>query len=215
MSTTEAAVFDFDGTIIRGDSIVSLQRYALKRRCVSVFGVIRAVCCGALYHAHLMSAATAKKYSHAFLTRMTPEARESLLRSFAQSLVDRAYPPALKKLREHHEHGDLVVICSASCECYMQYVAPLLDADTLLCTPSRPDGGMLGPNCRGEEKVRRVTQWLKEKGLPTDSICAAYGDSAGDAPVLRMSRHPVLVNPKPKLAKLMPGAEQVQWSEEQ
>ena len=115
MSTAEVAVFDFDGTIIRGDSIVSLQQYALKRRCVSAFGVIRAVCCGALYHAHFMSAATAKKYSHAFLTRMTPEARESLLRSFAQSLVDRAYPPALKKLREHHEHGDLVVICSATC----------------------------------------------------------------------------------------------------
>lgn len=214
MSISDVAVFDFDGTIIRGDSIVSLQRYALKHRCVSLLGVIRAVCCGALYHAHIMSAATAKKHSHSFLTRMTPEARENLLRSFAQSLVSRAYPNALTKLKEHRERGDLIIICSASCECYMQYVAPLLGVDALLCTPSKDDGGMLGPNCRGEEKVRRVTQWLKEHGLTERSICAAYGDSAGDAPILSMSRHPVLVNPKPKLVKLMPDAEQVQWSEE-
>ena len=213
MSTSEVAVFDFDGTIIRGDSIVSLQRYALKRRSVSLFGVIRAVCCGALYHAHLMSAVTAKKHSHSFLTRMTPEERENLLHSFALSLVDRAYPLALAKLKEHKAHGDIIVICSASCECYMQYVAPLLGADALLCTPSKSDGGMLGPNCRGEEKVRRVAQWLKTKGLPEVSICAAYGDSAGDAPILRLSQHPVLVNPKPKLVELMPDAEQVQWSE--
>ena len=87
MSTPEVAVFDFDGTIIRGDSIVSLQRYAFKRGCVSLLGVIRAVCCGALYHAHIMSAVTAKKHSHSFLQRMAPEARDNLLRSFAQSLV--------------------------------------------------------------------------------------------------------------------------------
>ncbi len=213
MSTPEVAVFDFDGTIIRGDSIVSLQRYAFKRGCVSLLGVIRAVCCGALYHAHIMSAVTAKKHSHSFLQRMAPEARDNLLRSFAQSLVNRAYPLALARLKDHQAHSDLVIICSASCECYMQYVAPLLGADALLCTPSMADGSMLGPNCRGEEKVRRVTQWLKEKRLPKDCICAAYGDSAGDAPILRMSRHPVLVNPKSRLVKLMPDAEQVQWSE--
>ena len=104
-----------------------------------------------------------------------------------------------------------MVICSASCKCYMQYVAEALQADALLCTPSAVDGRVLGPNCRGEEKVSRVNQWLDQQNLPHGCIVAAYGDTAGDAPILRASGHPVLVNAKKKLRRLLPEAEQVTW----
>lgn len=207
----QAAVFDFDGTVIRGDSVTALLFYARKKQKIGLFTLMLAGVCGGLYRLHLMDAATAKRHSHAFLTRMETGEREAFLQDFARSLVGRAYPDALAEITAHRDQGHLVVICSASGQCYMRYAARLLQADALLCTPCGEDGGFLGPNCRGEEKVRRMTAWLQENGLTQEAILAAYGDTKGDAPLLRMSQMPVLVNPKRALKKALPSARQVCW----
>ena len=207
------AVFDFDGTVIRGDSVVALLFFARKRGALSLGGLLQAALAGAAYRLGCTDALTAKQKSHAFLAALPAKEREKLLRDFARSLADRAYPPALRQIEAHRAAGDKVVLCSASCFCYMQYAAPLLHADALLCTPSEPEGRALGPNCRGEEKARRLRSWMQENGFPADAICAAYGDTRDDAPILRMSRHPVLVNARRELRKAMPDAEQVVWNE--
>ena len=205
------AVFDFDGTMICGDSVVALVRAAYRRRYLSLPALLAAALRGALYRLRLVDAMAAKRSSHAFLSRMTPEARDAFLRGFALELTQRVFPSALACMEAHRRQGDIIVLCSASCQCYMQHVAALLHADALLCTPSAADGACLGPNCRGEEKVRRVWAWLDGQGLSHDALAAAYGDTAGDAPILRASKHPVLVNPKRSLKRLLPQAEQVRW----
>lgn len=205
------AVFDFDGTLIRGDSVVALLLYAGRRGCASPFFLLRAAWYGALYHLKLTDALTAKKASHSFLSRMDASQRETFLRDFARTLTERVFADGRKQMQAHRDQGDLVVLCSASCQCYMRYVAELLNVDALLCTPCAPDGNVLGPNCRGEEKVRRVDAWLADNGLTRSAVAAAYGDTAGDAPILRVSRQPVLVNAKKKLRLLLPNAKRVSW----
>lgn len=206
------AVFDFDGTIIRGDSVISLLFFARKEKLLSSFGLLRAGIDGLLYKIHLIDALTAKMRSHAFLRHLTPERRVMFLRDFARTLADRAYPQALAQIKLHHDQGDLVLLCSASCACYMQYVAPLIGADALLSTPCAPDGSVIGPNCRGQEKVNRVFAWLDAQGLPHDALDAAYGDSKSDAPILRAVKHPVLVNAKRGLIHQLPQAVQMRWN---
>ncbi|MBQ9198185.1 MAG: HAD-IB family hydrolase [Clostridia bacterium] len=207
------AIFDFDGTVIRGDSVVALLLFARKRRIISFQTLIRAAWAGMRYRVGLCDALTAKRASHAFLCSMPQKKREAFLRDFAKTLADRAYPDAMAQIAAHKSAGDTVLLCSASCSCYMRYAAPLIGADALLCTPCAADGRVIGPNCRGEEKVRRVTAWRTERNLSPDCICAAYGDSRGDAPILRASAAPVLVNAKRGLKRLIPDARQVQWKE--
>ena len=175
----KVAVFDFDGTVIRGDSVVALLLYARKRKAIPLSGLIRAALYGLAYRVKLTDALTAKARSHAFLADMPAKEREDFLRAFARTLADRAYPQAVEQMRRHRAAGDMVMICSASCACYMRYVSELLGADALLCTPSEPDGRVRGPNCRGEEK--------------------------------ELSAHPVLINAKRGLKKLMPDAERREW----
>ena len=210
---TGIAVFDFDGTVIRGDSVVALLLHARKQGLISPAALLSAGFWGVLYGVKLTDALTSKQKAHAFLAKLTPEKREAFLRDFAAALVRRAFPDAIRQIRLHHEKRDTVLLCSASCHCYMRYVAPLIGADALLCTPCTDDGQVLGPNCRGQEKVRRVYAWLDQQSIPHDAICAAYGDSGGDAPILRASQNPVLVNAKKKLKKLLPNAQQVEWKE--
>ena len=206
-------VFDFDGTIIYGDSIVDMLRKGLKQGKVSPFLFIKAVIAGALYHAGLYDAIASKRCAHSFLARMDAQERERFLRNFAQSLVNRARPEAIKQLQAHKAAGEHVILCSASGDCYMQYVAPLLHVDALLCTPCDESGIPCGNNCRGKEKVHRVQEYLQEHGLEGAVLVAGYGDTAGDAPILSQCKTPVLVRPRKKLKKLMPDATVVQWAD--
>ncbi|MGA1052242.1 MAG: haloacid dehalogenase-like hydrolase, partial [Ilumatobacteraceae bacterium] len=56
-------------------------------------------------------------------------------------------------------------------------------------------GRLDGPNCRGAEKVRRLTDWLESDGLGLGEVTLwAYGDSSGDRELLAAAQHPHLVD---------------------
>lgn len=207
------AVFDFDGTIIHGDSVVNMLTYGRQKGLVSIGQLLYAAAAGALYHLHIIGPMPSKRAAHAFLPKMPDAKREAFLKAFAQTLVDRARPEALQQMSKHRADGELVLICSASGHCYMHYVAEMLQADALLCTPCDAQGLPEGVNCRGEEKVRRVRAWLKETHQEDALLTAGYGDTAGDAPILRQCQTPVLVRPKKKLKKLMPDAIKADWQD--
>jgi len=207
------AVFDFDGTIIHGDSVVDMLKTGYRQGKVSLPQLVKAACAGVFYHIGFISAISSKRCAHAFLERMSDNEREEFLRSFAKSLADRARPEALSQLRAHKTAGEYVILCSASGDCYMQYVAPLLGVDALLCTPCNEKGLPCGENCRGKEKVRRVNAYLEEAGIKNAVLTAGYGDTLGDAPILRKCQNPVLVRPKKKLKKAMPDATVANWQD--
>lgn len=208
-----AAVFDFDGTIIYGDSVVNMLQIGRKQGKVSIPLLLKAAVAGVLYHLGFISAISSKRAAHAFLAKMSDADREKFLQDFAQSLVNRARPEAIRQIRAHQAAGEHVILCSASGDCYMQYVAPLLGMDALLCTPCDEKGLPCGENCRGKEKVRRVNTYLKEAGMENAVLTAGYGDTLGDAPILRKCVHPVLVRPKKKLKKAMPEATVANWED--
>ena len=56
----------------------------------------------------------------------------------------------------------------------------------------RLTGRLEGANCRGPEKAQRLRAWLEAAGL-ADAEVWAYGDSSGDAELLRDADHPVWV----------------------
>lgn len=96
------------------------------------------------------------------------------------------------RLRWHAAQGHRVVLVSAS---YRNYLAPLADrlgAESVLSTEievgpdGRCTGRLVGSNCRGEEKSRRLRAWLTERRLD-DAVIWAYGDSAGDDHLLAMA----------------------------
>lgn len=54
------ALFDFDGTLIRGDSIVRFVRYAHARGLIGAGGLLRAALWAVAYGLHLTTAERAK-----------------------------------------------------------------------------------------------------------------------------------------------------------
>src|SRR5205823_895534 len=97
----------------------------------------------------------------------------------------------------HQREGHEIVIVSASLDVYLNEVARLLDVEHALCTSlERDEGGlctgrMLGGNCRGPEKAKRLRAHLDD--ALDDVELWAYGNSGGDDEMLALAQHPVRV----------------------
>jgi phosphatidylglycerophosphatase C len=120
--------------------------------------------------------------------------------SFAAEIASgRLRDDTVARLRRHRALGHTVLLASASLDVYVKPLADLLPADAFVCTTleraadGRLTGRLVGPNCRGREKARRVREWLAASGLE-DAELWAYGDSDGDTALLDLADHPFRVD---------------------
>lgn len=188
------AFFDFDGTLIRGDSFRLFARFAvgqtafLKALILSSAWIIG-------WKLGIISNSRAKEYLFGELFKGMPYADfQRYGEAFSKVIESRIKPDTVRRLREHVANGDTVAIVTAS---MAEWIAPWTKGygvDTLLTTAPEVDpatgrltGRFLGANCHGAEKARRITERF---GSLKDAEVWAYGDSAGDDAMLALADHP-------------------------
>lgn len=218
------ALFDFDGTLIRGDSIVRFVRYARAKGLTGAGGLVRAALWAAAYGLRLATAERAKRASLSFLAGRAQDEVESLGRAFCrEELIPRLYPRGVEELRKRHAEGAEVLLITASPAFYLEALKEELPIQRIIGTRLHVENGVYtgliaGENCRGVQKPLRLAEDLAAHGDMVDYAASwAYGDSAGDAPMLALCAHKVGVNPKRKLVRRMKGADGfsvVHWSNE-
>ena len=210
------AFFDFDNTLSRGDSVVPFLLYAVRHGYAPPSQLLRAVR-GYLHQLrHPEQVSYSKSIAFSFIKGRRREEIDTLGRSFfREKLCPRFYHEGMSELWQLKAAGYTIVVVTASAEAYMHLLPEYLPVDAVLSTPCETmDGvytGAFGANCRGEEKVRRIQAYLQAQDMEANADSRAYGDSASDAPMLRLTAHPVLVNPKKKLCASMPEASTVTW----
>jgi phosphatidylglycerophosphatase C len=192
MTTQTLALFDFDGTITTKDTFAPYLFEAFGRaRVNAAFASLGA-------HALMVSVglSTRDRFKARLLARLFTGADcahlESIGRAYAAGVPKWYRPAALDRIRWHRERGHRLIMVSASLDLYLEHIARDLGFDDLLCTRIERTGAlatgrMQGENCRAAEKVHRIETLL---GRPlTDFDTYAYGDSAGDAEMLRAAVH--------------------------
>lgn len=213
---TRVAVLDFDGTICRGDSIVSYLMFCVRRGDAPCIQPLRAACG---YISQLLlpeRVSKSKQTSLSFLRGRPKSEMDALGRAFLKTYLNRhLFSDAGNELKTLHDAGYTIVIASASVTAYMDLLPEFLPVDCVLATTAEvgTDGrytGVIGPNCRGEEKLRRIENWMHTHGV--NRISRAYGDSLHDFPMLRAAEMPVTVNGSAKVLSALPNAEHRNWS---
>jgi phosphatidylglycerophosphatase C len=204
------AVFDFDGTLIKGDSIVRYILYAVSKGYLSPFNLpyqlynVRRTLTGRI------SNEEGKSNALAFLGRMNMAEQEAFNAGFCKDkLLPRLYKLGIERMEKHRRQGDLVLLLSASPACYMDYVKDLLPVDEVLASPTDAYGKVT-VTTRHHEKVKRLQSFTEGMDIDWENSWA-YGDSAADLPVMRLTGHPVLVNPKPAMLKAGQGLPVEMW----
>jgi phosphatidylglycerophosphatase C len=186
------AAFDFDGTLVPGDSLLPfVWRVAGRRRFLAA----------SARHGGRVALASGLKVG----SRDGAKARwvRTALRGlpvaevvaegerFAEHLEQRVTPEALGRVRWHRSRGHEVVLISASLSVYLAPFGHRMGFDAVLATglevgaDGRLTGELDGANVRGPEKVARLERWL---GVDTCELWA-YGDSDGDRELLAAADH--------------------------
>ena len=191
------AAFDVDGTLTTKDCVVPFLRRAAGARLATAL----------LRHPVALVQALArrdrdrlKELASMSLAGHDGAALDRLGDAFARDFVaDRLRDDTTARLARHRELGHTVILASASFEAYLAPLGAALEVDGIVCTRLERDtsgrltGRLLGANCRGPEKARRVLAWLTQAGLDGAELWA-YGDSPGDAELLAAADHPVRVD---------------------
>lgn len=185
----QIVAFDFDGTLTTTDSFTAFLAWRVNRRrhlrglAALLPQVIRYL---VDRDRGRLKAAAVREFLRG-LSRADLEAEtEAYARAEAANLFR---PDALETWRRWGAEGAHRVIVTASPESLVAPFARKLGADALIGTrlafdaDDRVEGGFIGENCRGPEKVRRLHEAYGE-GL---TLAAAYGDTSGDREMLAIA----------------------------
>lgn len=218
MSTPTAFVFtDFDDTMAKGDSILPYLTYCIRRKLAPRFQILKAAVAFLRWKLNPDAATASKETTLSFIAGRSVEEMDGIARDFFHEVHQRHFfQEGVAELQQLRDKGVRIVVVSASADVYMRVLPEFLPCDEVLCTVCEvKDGvytGKVGENCKGEEKVRRIQTWLKKKDLCIErGATSGYGDSPSDAPMLKMTGMPVLVNPKKKLRARVTGGRIVHW----
>lgn len=214
------ALFDFDGTMIRGDSILLCIRYAIKT------GFASPACLPGIGFAFLAYALRRKSDTQAkeralrFLTGRTAQEVRAFSEAFCKEvLLPRIFPKALEELESARANGLKILMVSASPDFYLMPLKELLNLEGIIATRAdvtaegRYTGRITGFNCRGMEKALRIAEYLAAAGYELDTQASwAYGDSGHDWPMMSLVKYPVAVNAKKTLLRRCAGCRQERWT---
>lgn len=192
---TPIAIFDFDHTLTDRDSLTPFLFYVQGFwKTILYFILLAPACMGFLLG--IISRQTIKEK---ILTRFFGGKKwtevQAKGRQYAEGQLDRYLKPeAMKRLRWHQSQGHRCLLISASLEFYLKPWAErhrfeeVLASQLELTSDHLVTGKLIGLNCWGEEKKRRLLEYLGEKKEKT--LLYVYGDSRGDQEMLSLADFP-------------------------
>ncbi|WP_366788546.1 HAD-IB family hydrolase [uncultured Brevundimonas sp.] len=184
--------FDFDGTLTIRDSFTEFLRWRAGPGAWAL-GLVKLAPALAAYAKDRDRGRIKAASVREFLLGVSRQTLEAEAAAFAEEIWPRFMrPDALEVWNDWGERGAHRVIVTASPTTTVAPFARKLGAEALLGTEfvfdadDRITGDFAGPNCRGQEKVRRLKSAYGEDIILT----AAYGDTSGDTEMLAMAQQP-------------------------
>ena len=179
------AAFDVDGTLTRRDCVVPFFH--------AVAGGVALARAGALHFSGVAKVAARRgnrdELKVAFAKALFGGRDGQQIAAIGRRFAAETIPGWLQR------QGHQVVLVSASFGEYLHPLGESLGVDDVLCTEfergsdGRLTGNLVGANCRGREKVRRLEMLYADK--PAEIW--AYGDSSGDDAMLAWATNPIRV----------------------
>lgn len=118
-------------------------------------------------------------------------------RHVGELMLQKAFPPAIRRVREHRAAGHRTIVITAAAEPFVLPLAPLFDiviGAELEVREGRYTGFMSQPPLVGEARAAWLKRYSLVEGVDLKHSYA-YADSYSDLPLLRAVGNPVVVSP--------------------
>jgi phosphatidylglycerophosphatase C len=196
------AVFDLDRTLCRGDTFLPFLLFRLGRRPARWWRIPLLGFAVMLYGLGLCDNSWLKGI---FLRHVIGGLRERDVaadcdRFLRRSVCPRLSSEGMKEVASRKLGGALVVLATASPDIYVERLAAMLDIEHVVCTrlersaDGHLTGRMLGGNCHGPGKHRRVDAFRVAHGAEWAEM-TCYSDHVSDLGLLRQVGRAYAVNP--------------------
>lgn len=177
-SKKPVAIFDFDGTLYRGDSLVKFCFYVYRRQPWQARFFLLQLAGFGIHACGLISTDRFKNIFLSFLSGLSRERVDSLVKDFWEKEYPSGFfPEMLERLSQHRKEGIVTVCVSASPELYLAPIVAQLQMNALIGSRLDEQYRLIGNNCKGPEKAARYVI-----DFPTESyeVLYAYGDKESD-----------------------------------
>ena len=170
-------VYDFDGTIYKGDSSVDFTRFCIGKNKKCWRAIPKIIAAGIRYALKRISTKEFKEVFFSYLKHLDPTDVDSLISEFWKT-----HRCKIAAWYDKKRNADDLVI-SASPKFLLEPIIRSLGINNLIATEMDKNSGVIeGENCKGAEKVRR----LKEEYVSAQIDCF-YSDSILDKPLAEMA----------------------------
>lgn len=192
MSSKRLALFDFDGTLTRRDTLFEfILFYHGLFKFIFGFAVLSPML--VIFKLGFIKNQKAKELTLRYFFRNTGvEDFNAKCRAFVQQVMPKLVRPvAMEILKKHKEEGATVIVISASPENWVKLWCDQLGvrccATHLEVIERKLTGQIKGNNCYGPEKVNRIKDIVT---VADYQEVHAYGDSRGDKEMLGLAHYP-------------------------
>jgi len=199
------AYFDFDDTVIHGDSDVLFHEYVTSLGRVTR---MQQEAMAEMMEAHVSGTLTTELFLAFQRERVRGWAPEEFTRAadecFREYVQPRIYPEVRQWMHKHKQRGDRVVIISGGLEQIVIRAGQALGVDAVFGMRMEVrngyfTGAALGPIPVGEGKVSVAVADSRTVGHPL-SACTYYSDGMGDVPLFEVVGTAICVHPDERLA---------------
>lgn len=197
----KTAIFDFDRTLTKRDSIFNLLGYTFRThplRYILVF--LKTLFIALTFYNFRIRI---KQSVLSILKFITEDELKAFIKDIYENEILRDGEEEVKRLKEE---GYFLILNSASPEVYLKYIKEYMPFDVVIGTRVT-ENIKINENNRGEVKVKRMREDIKD--FDTFDIVKTYSDSyTADKPILELAKEKYLINSNRKIE----GYENLWWS---
>lgn len=199
------AIFDIDYTITKKETLMEFYKYSLEEDIKNIRFLPRALYSGLMYGVGIYDERRVKECFLKFIDNIEEEKLQDLVKRFYKNRLSKIlYKDAVDMMYKLKKEGYDIYLISASPEFYINEFYNIDVVDKVIGTRFEFKEGkfirkMLGSNCKGEEKVKRLKEVLSKEKIEVDfKDSYMFSDSLSDKPLLDLVGKPYLINYKKK-----------------
>jgi len=207
------AVFDFDGTLIKEDSMVLFFRKYYKFSWDNIGILLMLIWETIKFFIKINSQKQFKeKFLNIVLSSIKNKGLEEIIPDFSKFLLTKIFKDARREINSLKEKGFETILLSASPDFYLREIKKALGFSKLICTASclKDDKIIItGENCYGKIKIIRLLEQYSMDSVDwQNSYC--FTDNQSDSGLLSLFGNSFIVNNN-KLAAKNPNFKRLVW----
>ncbi|MBU3190728.1 HAD-IB family hydrolase [Clostridium bowmanii] len=195
------AIFDVDYTLTKRETLVEFYFFMMRKNPKLLKYLPKSIYSSIFYLLKLHDAPTVKKTFIRFIDGLEENDMKKIVKEFYEKRLSKIlYKDAIVMIKKMKAEGYKIYLISASAEFYLNELYKIQEVDKVIGTRFVLENGLhrnqiMGENCKGEEKVKRLMEVLKKEKIEVDfEESYMFSDSLSDLPLFNLVGHPYLIN---------------------